>query len=341
MKKMTFDATKEITEKIEQALQGSFVPHGRQDVLTAAIERPEHPGHVRVAGVSVTIKQYFGSAPQTSHTSSSMAPIELEDQLEESVTEKVTRQLMASFSQMQSQFQSQMQAQGLALPTEPEVGPLDARVSTKESCVDPSGNDPDTGESNKCGLYIEENPPRLVALGRVYEGSITVHNIPLLHDQVKVGVEEVKDAAAPIPVPTDKDKQGAMGPAKPAYRLNHEVDDPLHLTETSMRAGNSDVYGFLEPHYMKNWMRNSKCDVYLEAYLNGAHWQMVVILPKENLIIWFCSLHNRPNNYLKGIINSVIDKKEALSVAITILMMLDHWKQRDSRRFASSRHSII
>ncbi|KAL5161626.1 hypothetical protein HKD37_07G018882 [Glycine soja] len=219
MKKMTFDATKEITEKIEQALQGSFVPHGRQDVLTAAIERPEHPGHVRVAGVSVTIKQYFGSAPQTSHTSSSMAPIELEDQLEESVTEKVTRQLMASFSQMQSQFQSQMQAQGLALPTEPEVGPLDARVSTKESCVDPSGNDPDTGESNKCGLYIEENPPRLVALGRVYEGSITVHNIPLLHDQVKVGVEEVKDAAAPIPVPTDK---GAMGPAKPAYRLNHE-----------------------------------------------------------------------------------------------------------------------
>ncbi|KAH1241641.1 hypothetical protein GmHk_07G019179 [Glycine max] len=199
-----------------------------------------------------------------------------------------------------------MQAQGLALPTEPEVGPLDARVSTKESCVDPSGNDPDTGESDKCGLYIEENPPRLVALGRVYEGSITVHNIPLLHDQVKVGVEEVKDAAAPIPVPTDKDKQGAMGLAKPAYRLNHEVDDPLylmtltipqlflkpfqimwdatvfgvfnqdfplyikhedlseiahdgqclstviqlwilHLTETSMRAGNSDVYGFLEP----------------------------------------------------------------------------------------------
>ena len=30
---------------------------------------------------------------------------------------------------------------------------------------------------------------------------------------------------------------------------------------------------------------------------------MVVILPKENLIVWFCSLHNRPNNYLKGIIN--------------------------------------
>ena len=35
----------------------------------------------------------------------------------------------------------------------------------------------------------------------------------------------------------------------------------------------------------------------------NAHWQMVVILPKENLVVWFCSLHNRPNNYLKGINN--------------------------------------
>ncbi|KHN19621.1 hypothetical protein glysoja_042532 [Glycine soja] len=52
-------------------------------------------------------------------------------------------------------------------------------------------------DSDKCGLYIDENPPRLVALGRVYEGSIIIHNIPLLHDQVKVGFEEVKDADAP------------------------------------------------------------------------------------------------------------------------------------------------
>jgi len=53
-------------------------------------------------------------------------------------------------------------------------------------------------------LYIEENPSRLVALGRLYEGSTMVHNIPLLHHQVKVGVEEVIDAEALIPVPTDK-----------------------------------------------------------------------------------------------------------------------------------------
>jgi len=111
---------------------------------------------------------------------------------------------MLSFSQMQSQFQSQMQSHRLALPPELKVGPSAARVSTKESCVDPSGNDPNMSDSDKCRLYIEENPPRLVALGRVYDGSTIVHNIPLLHYQVKVGVEEVKDTYAPFPVPTDE-----------------------------------------------------------------------------------------------------------------------------------------
>ena len=82
----------------EQVSQGSFVPHGCQDVLTAAIGRPEHPGHVRSARVGFTIKQYFGSTPQTSRSSSSMPPEDLQqltqqirDQLEESITEKVTR----------------------------------------------------------------------------------------------------------------------------------------------------------------------------------------------------------------------------------------------------------
>ncbi|KAH1238792.1 hypothetical protein GmHk_08G023397 [Glycine max] len=62
-----------------------------------------------------------------------------------------------------------------------------------------------------------------------------------------------------------------------------------HLTETCMRVGNSDIYGFLEPRSIQS-----------------GHWQMVVILPKEHLVVWFCSLHNRPDNYLKGIINRVL-----------------------------------
>ncbi|KAH1193114.1 hypothetical protein GmHk_19G054221 [Glycine max] len=151
---MMSEAAKEIANKIsleEQASQGA-----------GAIGRLEHPGRVCAAGAGVMIKQYFGLAPRTSCTSSSMTLEDLEqltqkirDQLEESITKKVTRQLMLSFSQMQSQFQSQMQSQGLTLPPEPEVGPLAAHVSTKESCVDPSGNYPDMDDSEKYGLYAD------------------------------------------------------------------------------------------------------------------------------------------------------------------------------------------
>ncbi|KAH1229260.1 hypothetical protein GmHk_10G029049 [Glycine max] len=289
-----------------------------------------------------------------------------------------------------------MQSQGLAVPPEPLVGPSGPRVSTKGSCVDPSGNDPQTGDSDRCGLYIEADPARLVAMGRVYEGSTVVHNTPLLTGQVKVSVEEVTDADAPIPVPTDEvslvgqalhtflawpTHLVVVSPAKPPPKPDPEVDDPLylmtltipelflrpyqvrwdatvfgvvnpdfplyikhedlseiahggqclsilvlqlwiqHLTETCMRVGNSDIYGFLEPQsiqrsgqsqfesesYIKSWMQSSQRDVYLGVYLNGEHWQMVVILPKEHLVVWFCSLHNRPDNYLKGIINSAIN----------------------------------
>ena len=53
-------------------------------------------------------------------------------------------------------------------------------------------------------VVYRKNPSCLVVLGKVYEGSTIVHNIPLLYDKVKVGVEEVRDADAPIPTPTQE-----------------------------------------------------------------------------------------------------------------------------------------
>ena len=102
-----------------------------------------------------------------------------------------------------------MQSQGLALPLEVKVYPFVARVSIKESCVDPTGQDPETGDSDKCGLYVDDSPPRLVTVGRVYEGSTTIHNIPLGNDQLKVGAKEVRDADARILYPLKRSVSGA------------------------------------------------------------------------------------------------------------------------------------
>ncbi|KAH1215387.1 hypothetical protein GmHk_13G036538 [Glycine max] len=223
-RQMTSEAAKEIADKIDslenQASQGSFVAHGHQDVLTTVIGRPKHPGHVCAIGAV--------SQSRTSCTSSSMAPEDLE---------QLTQQIKEKSDSIANVILQPDAILGLALPPEPEVGPSAACVNTKESCVDPSGNDPDMGNSDKCGLYIDENPPRLVALGRVYEGSIIVHKIPLLHDQVKVCVVEVRDAGQTLNtflawlthMIKRLSEQGVVGSAKPADRSDHEVDDPLYL----------------------------------------------------------------------------------------------------------------
>ncbi|KAL5148655.1 hypothetical protein HKD37_13G035656 [Glycine soja] len=342
---MTSEATKEIVEKIlshfqlridsleEQASQVSFVPHGRSgspDCCHWATRTPwsyvccwSRCDHQAILWIGSTNLLHFflhGSQRTRAANSTNQGPTGGVDHRKSDLAADVILQLDPVSVSV----------------TDSIIGTC--TVSTKGSCVDPSMTNPDTGDSDKCRLYISENPPRcLVALGRVYEGYITIHNIPLLHDQVKVGVEEVKDVDAHIHVPTDE--VNLVGQALntflawPTHLVKHlseqvmwdatvfgvfNQDFPLyinhkdlseiahggqclsifviqlwilHLTETSMRAGNSD---------------NSKCNVYLGAYLNGAHWQMVVILPKENLVVWFCSLHNRPDNYLKGIINSAL-----------------------------------
>ncbi|KAH1229048.1 hypothetical protein GmHk_10G028900 [Glycine max] len=314
---MTSEVAKRIADKID-----SLEEQASQGCTDCCHWRPEHPSRVHVVGAGVTIKKYFGPAPRTSHTSSSMAPEDQEqltqqirDQLEESITENVTQQMMLSFSHMQFQFQSQMQSQGLGLPPEPKVGPSPARVNIKESCVNPSGNDPDTGDSDKCRLYIKENPPRLVALGRVYEGSTTV------------GVEEVKDAEAPVPIPTNEvilvgqtintflawpthlvkrlSEQAVVSLVKPPDRPDHEVDDPLYLMTL-----------IIPQLFLKPITRWSMSQHLYYTVLDSLHEELDAefitgCLPRslpewENLVVWFCSLHNRLDNYLKGIIYSAL-----------------------------------
>ncbi|KAH1249306.1 hypothetical protein GmHk_05G012688 [Glycine max] len=193
----------------EQASQDSFVAHGRQDVLTVVIGRQN----------TLVV-----------------------DQLEESITEKVTRQLMLSFNQMQYQFQSRMQSQELALPSEPKVGPSAARVNTKESCVDPLGNDPDTGDSKKCRLYVKENPPHLVALGRLFNwwgrhltpSLLGQHILSSIYHNMYFTVTKFFFSIKVFIVVKlwqliVLDKHGTVGPVKPTDRLDNDVDDPIYL----------------------------------------------------------------------------------------------------------------
>jgi len=79
---------------VEQSSQGTFVPHAREDILTAAMGKPEHPGRVRGVGRGVGIRQYFGAPSPTQTAKSKLTPEELNVIVDE-VRQQVIAQLVS------------------------------------------------------------------------------------------------------------------------------------------------------------------------------------------------------------------------------------------------------
>ncbi|KAL5127398.1 hypothetical protein HKD37_14G039825 [Glycine soja] len=124
--------------------KGSFVPHGRHDILNTVIGRLEHPGRVCVAGTGVTINQYFGHASRASNnpcTSISQQQFlemigNMKDELRkevdgehkkslEKIKQEVKEAITLELSQKSSQYSRSIEAY---------IQLLAARVSTKGSC---------------------------------------------------------------------------------------------------------------------------------------------------------------------------------------------------------------
>jgi hypothetical protein len=102
---------------------------------------------------------------------------------------------------------------------DPQPSRSPKRISTKGS-NNPEEVSEDFEILDLCKLYVE-GPRRLVAFGNAILGT-TIHHKLLEDDNLKVGVVRVKEANAPIPVPTDEVK--TVGQA-----LNHFVQWPRRL----------------------------------------------------------------------------------------------------------------
>ncbi|CAJ1965162.1 unnamed protein product [Sphenostylis stenocarpa] len=128
----------------------------------------------------------------------------MEMQFEEKLNQ-IRQSLQQEFDEkIESLARSQQQTQGTPQTIEHDV----VRVNTKGSCaattIDPSGKYTQTDASHQCELYVEDDPPRLVAIGRVFEGGLTIHGVPLQAEWTRVVVDEVHDANAPVPFPNEE-----------------------------------------------------------------------------------------------------------------------------------------
>ncbi|KAL5138220.1 Serine carboxypeptidase-like 26 [Glycine soja] len=244
---MTSEVAQEIVDKIdslqEQATQGSFVLHGRQDILNTALGRPEHPSRVRVVGTGVTISQYFGQASCASSTSSpsisqqQLAEIigGIKDDIGKEVQDEIRKEVQEEHKQQQEAWMraiEEKQWQNLEImkqelkkalkielshiashqsaPIEaPEIQALLACVNTKGSCAGLDGSELlkeiFNVDDDLMGLFVVVGQNTVLAgLGKVFENSSIIHNVHYANDVVKVNVVRTYMPHTEVLIPTSE-----------------------------------------------------------------------------------------------------------------------------------------
>ncbi|KAH1229065.1 Serine carboxypeptidase-like 26 [Glycine max] len=393
---MTSEVAQEIADKIdslqEQATQGSFVPHGRQDILNTALGRPEHPGRVRVIGTGVTISQYFGQASCASSTSSP------------SISQQQLAEIIGGIKDdIGKEVQDEIRKESAPIEA-PEIQVLLACVSTKGSCAGLDGSELlkeiFNVDDDLMGLFIVVGQNIVLAgLGKVFENSSIIHNVHYANDVVKVNVVRTYMPHTEVPIPTSEvrileqvvgtfiawpthlvrkvtnevvvgpDKSPSKSVGEPNRFTSVATDDPLgelvkksyvvytkpmelawdgakfglpnstngffitHADVTKIILGDkclnifvlfmndwSTSIGFAPSirytkdtreecqQYIETWVKESHREVYLGPYFNQAHWQLLVLCPQENIVVWFCFVRRKPDVHIKFAMNNAMKK---------------------------------
>ncbi|KAL5158569.1 Protein LOW PSII ACCUMULATION 3, chloroplastic [Glycine soja] len=263
---MTSKAAKEISDRIdsleEQTTQGSFVPHGRDDILNTAIGKPEHPGRVRAAGSGMTLTQFYGRATRTSSSSSATLMqqqwVDIIGNIKEQVRNEYEEQHKRSLEEFKKELSSQIFIQLSQMGSqyspliEVDLQALAARLSTKGSNVETADVDP-SGDKNvslkpTMGLYVQrQHTTVLVALGKICEGGSVIHNVTYADDVVRVSVDKVIEGDAEVPFPTSEIQYVRQAlqtfiawPTNLVKKVSHEESDtsPKKLPEIDERGTN-------------------------------------------------------------------------------------------------------
>ncbi|KAG2376519.1 uncharacterized protein HKW66_Vig0153270 [Vigna angularis] len=239
------------------------------------------------------------------------------------------------------------------------ASPTPPRVSTKGSC---SAVDP-TQYNGQYELLVDGDPPRIFTRPQKQQ----IHDTVIDEDDdmgeaeddplSKLMTKLPRLKKAPLELYWDLRVFG-LPPHVPVYitlsdalemiggdrMLNISIIQLWYMDTIVVDQGQASMYGFVEPQtiqpsgntlqnrqdYLQTWMDESKRDIYLVPYIEGSHWQLMVIIPKQCKIIWFCSLQRRMKNDLRTMLQGVIGKSRGQLVQIlypkVCNQQLDSWE---------------
>ncbi|KAH1189868.1 hypothetical protein GmHk_20G057551 [Glycine max] len=101
----------------------------------------------------------------------------------------------------------------------------------------------------------------------------------------------------------------------------------MYMHEWSETLGQGSNYAFLEPQslvvskdtrgeceeYLERWLKEFDREVYVGPYFHQAHWQLLLLCPRQHVVVWLCSLRRKPDMHIKAAINSVMTKLKTSS----------------------------
>ncbi|KAL5138383.1 hypothetical protein HKD37_10G028566 [Glycine soja] len=298
----------------EQTTQGTFVPHGRDDILNTTIGRPDHGGRVYAVGSGVTISQYYRRTSHASNSSSTSITqqyggMRLRKNLE-ILKQELKEAIIIEMSQRGSQFSE---------PIEANIHVLGARVSTKgsnaETAVNPSGEEHVAHVIPTMGLYVQrEHSTQLVTLEKIYEGGSTIHSVLYADDVVKVSVEKVIDGEAEVPLPTSK------------IQYVRQALDIFIAWSTSLVKLVSDEDSTIAPNKVTQAIQRVN-DAVVDHPLRELNKSLVDIYEKPVQLVWDVSRFGIPNvdaslflTYAD--VNKIISGDKCLNIAILQLWII-------------------
>ncbi|KAL3656092.1 Proteasome subunit beta type-3 [Castilleja foliolosa] len=197
--------TSVIAEKIDvleqEASSGSFTPTGRNDILAVAIGKPDHPSRVRGVGKGHTVRTYFG---KQRHSADGMVS-------REEVTAIVAEMRATMQAEMQANLRAEMMMMMLSSQATSASEPHTPVCNSAKWCCAPEviqsdQQDEHVGDdvSDDYQLYVEDPRRRLVAYGRIHELGSNIHQKKMNNDEVRVSIERIVVADAPVPFPTEE-----------------------------------------------------------------------------------------------------------------------------------------
>lgn len=198
---------------------GSFVEYRKKDVLTAALQTPEHPGRVRCRGAYVTQTSVFGkqNKKHMRYEETSQLVAEYEGKIASLTSQLVERDRMYEkrFRELENRLKEQQQ--DVHSENQPSPSYIPTNGSGNTIFCSPVLHDPPHPSTpihdpphpctadGLCNLLTEPDGP-VVAEGQIIDTSSTVlHGRPLNPDHSRVSIIIVLDADALLPVPINEE----------------------------------------------------------------------------------------------------------------------------------------